>query len=153
MHIFLTTDDRRPTTAGIASLPAILLMSTIIIEIGIASVFLLSYINNSVYGTRLSNQAFLAARSGINDAMWRLILNKECGVDTSCAPSYPGTYSIILAGATADISICKDTCIGNGKTEIVAIGRALTRQHRLVAIANVDAATGLVVIESIKNEP
>lgn len=138
---------------GIASLPAILLMSAIIIEIGIASVFLLTYLNNSVYGTRLANQAFMAARSGINDAVARIILNKNCGVDASCAPTYPGTYTITVGTATTDVSICKDTCVGSGKDQIIAIGRALTRQHRIVAIANVDPTTGMVVIESIKDEP
>jgi hypothetical protein len=115
--------------------------------------FLLSYLNSSVYGTRLNNQAFLAARAGINDAISRVILNKNCGADASCAPVYPDTYTITTAGATAEISICKDTCAGSGKHEIVATGFALTRRHRVAAILTVDAVTGLVSVDSIADEP
>jgi hypothetical protein len=136
---------------AIASLPAILLMGAIIVEIGVAGVFLISYLNNSVYGTRLSSQALLAAQSGVNDAVWRLMLNKNCGSDLSCAPIYPDTYSITVGDTTADISICKDSCI-IGKTQITAVGHAFTKQHRVVAIVNIDPST-LVTVESIKDQP
>lgn len=149
----LSINKKLRAQKGIASLPVILLMSAIVIEIGIASVFLLSYLNNTVYGTRLANQAFMAARSGVNDAINRVILNKNCGVDTSCAPSFPGTYTINIGTATADIAICKDTCVGIGKDEIISTGYSFTRQHRIVAVVTVDSATGLVTIESIRSEP
>lgn len=135
-----------------ASLPAILMLGAVIVEVAVASVFLLTYINNSVYGTRLSNQAFVAARAGIDDAIARVILNKNLS---------NLEYSLSVSGATADVSICKDiffSCDGSatvasGKHEVVATGHALTRQHRVIAVLVVDSTTGLVTIESIKDQP
>jgi hypothetical protein len=146
------THNNLSPRSGIASLPAILLLGAIIVEIGIASVFLLSYLNNSVYGTRLSNQALLAANAGINDAVSRVILNKDL---------HQESYTLTAGGATAEVKICKDTfffCDGtgtsqSGKHQIVSMGRALTRQHRLIGILSVDPVTGLVVIDSIKDQP
>lgn len=138
-------------TRGIASLPVMLLLGGIMVEIAIAGAFLLTYLNNSVYGTRLSDQAFLAAQTGINDAVLRIILNKNCGSDGNCAPVYPSTYTITTSGATAEVSICKGTCIP-GKHQIISIGRALTKQHQLIATVNVDGLTGLVTVESIVDE-
>ena len=143
---------RRLAAVGIASLPAILLLGAIIVEIAVASVFLLSYLNNSVYGTRLSNQAHSAAASGINDAVLRVILNKDVNEES---------YTLAVGSAAVDVEICKDiffpcdgsTTIAAGKHQVVAIGRALTRRHRLIATLSVDASTGLVSIDSIKNQP
>lgn len=139
--------------SAIASLPAILLMGAVIVEVGVASIFLLSYLNNSVYGVRLSEQALMAARSGINDAISRVILNKNCGADSGCAPLPPDTYTVTAEGASAQVSICKDSCAGSGKDEVVSVGRSFTKQHRLVAILVVDSFTGLVTVQSIKDQP
>jgi hypothetical protein len=137
---------------GIASLPAIMLMGAIIVEIAIASMFLLTYLNNSVYGTRLANQAFIAARTGINDGISRLILDKNLDRQS---------YSIVTAGATADVLVCKEiffycdgsATISTGKHQIVSTGRALTRKHRVVALITVSSTTGLVTVDSIKDQP
>jgi hypothetical protein len=143
---------------GIASLPLILLLGAIIIEVSIASVFFLSYLNSSVYGTRMANEALIAAQSGVNDAVLRIILNKNCGDDILCAPLRPDFYTITTSSATVDIMICKG---GNadcpelndsGKRLIIATGKALTRQHKLVATVTVDSATALVTIDSIKDQ-
>lgn len=133
---------------GIASLPAILLLGGIIIEIGIAGAFLLFYLNTNVYGARLTNEATLAAQSGIQDAVLRLTLDSTWT---------GGSYSIAVGSRTADIDVCKATCpvaspVGIGRYYVVSTGNALTRRSRLVAVISVDDVTGLVGIESIKEE-
>lgn len=128
---------------GIASLPVILLLGGIIIEIGVAGAFLLVYLNNSLYGTRLANEALEAAHSGVNDAMMRIIVDKN--TNTS-----PDSYYLTVGGRTANVTICKDCSdVGTGKTKVTAVGQALTKQHRLVAILNVDPDTGVVSIVSV----
>ncbi len=135
-----------------ASLPAILMLGAVIVEVAVASVFLLTYLNGSVYGTRLSNQSLAAARAGINDAILRVILDKNINqLD----------YTVTLEGATASVAICKDIffhCDGSattatGKDQIVATGTALTREHRVIAILSVDSTTGLVTIDSLQDQP
>ncbi len=148
----------RRLISGIASLPLILLLGAIIIEVSIASVFFLSYLNSSVYGTRLSNEALIAAESGINDGLLRIILNKNCGDDATCAPLRPNSYTVDTGNATAEITICKGgnaNCpeiADTGKRLIIATGRALSRQHKLVATISVETITALVTIDSIKDE-
>jgi len=141
--------------SGVASLPVILLLGVIIVEIGIATTFLLSYLNTSLYGIRLSNQALAAAHSGVNDAISKIILNKNCGADVSC-PATPYTFAV--GSTTAEVSICKDACSGSpqivpGQDKIVSVGRALTKQQRVVAVVSVDSTTGLVTIDSIQELP
>lgn len=127
---------------GIASLPVILLLGGIIITIGITGAFLLIYLNNSLYGTRLSNEALEAAQSGINDAIMRVIVNKDL-IDS---------YEITLGSSTATVTICKDVCDGVsiGQDKITSVGRSFTKQHQLVAVLNVSSTTGWVTIQSIE---
>lgn len=144
MHSF----SFRRTSRGIASLPAILLFGGIIIEIGIAGAFLLFYLNTNIYGARLTNEASLAAQSGIDDAVLRLTLNNTWAGES---------YSLAVGSRSVDVTVCKATCpasspVGIGKYYITSTGNALTRRSRLVSIVSVDDITGLVSIDSIKEE-
>jgi hypothetical protein len=124
-----------------------LLFGGIIIEIAIASAFLVFYLNSTIYGTRLGNEALAAARAGIDDAILQVILDKDCP-NATC----PASYSIDIENRSVDITICKDTCQGSDTHEIIATGKALTRRHKIVAILNTNPQTGLIGIESIKEE-
>lgn len=117
------------------------------IELGLASALLIYYLNNSLYGTRLSQEALVAASAGIEDGILRVVLDKDCP-DVDC----PASYTINTGNGVADVTICKDTCV-IGKTEIVSTGRSLTKKHRFVAILNVSDATGLVTKDSVTEEP
>lgn len=132
---------------GLASLPAMLLFGGIIIEIAIASAFLVFYLNNVVYGTRLGNEALSAALAGIDDGILQVVLDKSCP-NVAC----PSSYTITVDDRSVDVSICKDTCQGSNTHEITAIGQALTRRHKVVAILDTDPDTGLVTISSIQEE-
>lgn len=143
-NLQLTTHNSQ---RGIASLPLILLLGAIIIEVSIASVFFLSYLNTSVYGTRMASEALIAAQAGINDGLLRVVTNNAAD---------DLTYSMSIGNATADVSICKGgnvacPAILIGQHQITSVGKALTRQHRLVAVLSVDVY-GLVYIESIKEQ-
>ena len=118
---------------GIASLPVILLLGGIIIEIGIAGAFLLVYLNNSLYGTRLANQALEAAHSGVNDAILRIIVDKDLTADS---------YELQVGNTQATVTIADNI--------VTSVGQAFTKQHRLVATLTVSSTTGLVAIESIQ---
>lgn len=130
---------------GIASLPAILLLGGIIVEVGIAGAFLLFYLNNSIYGTRLGNEARTVAQAGIDDGIYRVIHNKTL-VDS---------YNLDLGNGTVSVDICSGSCpeiipLDLNKRQITSIGSVLTRQHRLVSILTIDDTTGLVSIDYIK---
>ncbi len=139
----------RRRSAGIASLPVVLLLGGIILEIGIAGTFLLSYLNSGVYGNRLAGQALIAAESGISDAVLRVILNKNCGADANCSGD---PYDFITESGSAEVTICKDLCIPN-KHQITSVGRALTKRRQLIAVLTVSSSTGLVSVDSITDTP
>jgi predicted Zn-dependent protease len=135
------------TIRGIASLPAILLFGGIIIEIGIVSALLVYYLNNTLYANRLSDQALAAAQTGIEDGILKVVQDKTCP-NASC----PSSYQIETTTGTATITICKDSCAGTGKTEVISTGVALTKKHKLVATLSVSQTTGEVTIDEIREE-
>jgi len=144
----LFSKNLQTSEKGIASLPAVLLLGGIILEIGIAGSFLLFYLNSNVYATRLANEAMLAAQSGIADATYRLTLDKDW---------VGGNYTLDIGNRDVDVDACRATCpvaapVGAGKYYIVSTGNALTQQSRLVAVVSVDEDTGVVTIDSIKEE-
>ncbi len=132
--------------AGIASLPAILLFGGIILEMGIAGAFLVFYLNNSLYGTRLANEALLAAQTGLDDALLKIILDKTCP-NATC----PAAYTLESGNGLADVTICKNTCSGLDTTQITSVGRALTKRHKLVSVVNIDPLSGLISVNSVKD--
>ena len=130
---------------GIASLPAIVLLAGVIVELGIAGALLTFYLNNTIYASRLSNEALLAAQTGIADATSKIVHDKSCP-NASC----PSSYTLSVGEGSADVTICKDTCAGVGKHQITAIGRSAAKEHTLVAVLAVNSTTGKVTTESIK---
>lgn len=133
---------------GIASLPAIILFGGLMVEIGLTGAFLVYYLNNSLYGTRLSQAALVAAEAGIEDGILKVVLDKSCP-NVSC----PSSYSIVTDSGTADVVICKDSCSGSGTTQITSVGSSLTRKHKIVAVLSVNNTTGLVTKDSITEIP
>lgn len=133
---------------GVASLPAIILFGGLMIEIGIAGALLIYYLNNSLYGTRLSQSALTVAQIGIDDGILKVILDKDCP-NINC----PASYTITTENGNAEVTICKDTCSGVGTTQITSVGNSLTKKHQIVAILNVNNTTGLVTRDSVTEIP
>lgn len=136
---------------GIASLPVVLLLGGIIVEAAIAGAFVLYFISSDVYGDRLNTQAFELARSAVDDGILRVMSNPNCGIDASGCPN---PYTISTGGASATVTICKDTCPGQGSgiTQITAVGSALTKRHTLVATLSVSSTLPLVTVQSIVDQ-
>ena len=75
------------------------MLGGIIVEISVAGLLLLFYLNNSIYGSRLADEALAVAQSGINDAIVQVILNKNLiNVSGETLPVGNGV-------ATTDISV------------------------------------------------
>ncbi|KKU77396.1 MAG: hypothetical protein UY12_C0026G0015 [Parcubacteria group bacterium GW2011_GWA2_47_8b] len=144
MMLLLTT-ALKMRLKGISSLPTMLLLGGIIIEIAIAIAFLTYYFNVSNFAARLSAEALAAARAGIDDATIKVVLNKNCP-DSSC----PSPYTLALGDRAVTVTICKDTCAGVGKHQVTAVGSAFAIRRQMVAILEVDPVTGEVKVESLK---
>src|SRR3989344_953090 len=68
---------------GQMTLPFVLLIGGIIVEVAIAGAFVTYFLSNSGYGERLSMRATAASESGVRDAMIRITQNKELVADAT----------------------------------------------------------------------
>ena len=134
------------------TLPFILLVSGIIIEITIAGAFVTYFLSTSGYGERLAVRAETAARSGINDALARVMQNKDFS-SASCASPY--TYTVTTGGDVAEIFLCRTVDITTNKYTftITSVGTAAAHQKKFVATLLVDQTTGQTELQSITEQP
>ena len=134
---------------GIAALPTMLLLGGIIVEISIVGAFISYLFSQSSFGIRLSEEALSFAQSGIQDAMIKIIRNKDF--------SSVSGYDIIIENKTARIVVCRESkSVGGdcntsnpGKSEITSTGSVSTKKRKLRAIVNVNSNTGEIKVESI----
>lgn len=130
---------------GVSTLPTMLLLGGIIIEIAIASAFLTYYFNVTNFASRLSAEAIATARAGVDDAIIQVIRNRNF-------TAYPEPYEVAVPGGrTAEVTVCKDTCV-LGKDQIVSTANALNKKSRVEAILTVSADGG-VKVDSVKEIP
>lgn len=136
--------NKKNRQQGVAVLPVVLLVGGVIVEIGIAGAFIAFYVAQAGFGTRLSNEALGAARSGIEDGIMKVVRDK----DYSSA-----TTTVTFGMRTADVSIVRDIP-SIGKDTITSIGKAGTgigqKQRKLQSIINVNQTTGEVQVEWIR---
>lgn len=138
----------RELKTGQAALPMILLISGIIIETALGGTMVALLLSDSGLGERLSNQAFAAAESGIQDAFLQIAGNKDycltnpCG----CSPDTCYNYNFSVGNALANVKIIP----GSGDFNIISVGNAFNRQRKLEAVLAIDPNTGKADLKSIK---
>ncbi len=135
-----------------STLPTMLLLGGIIIEIAIASAFLTYYFNVTNLGSRLAAEALAAARAGVDDALIKIVRNRNF-------TAYPEPYEVqITGGRVASVTVCKDLlpsepeCAGVGKSKITSKASALNKRSKIEAILTVEPE-GKVSVDSIKEVP
>src|SRR3989338_5812168 len=109
----------------IATLPVVLLISAIVIELTIAGVILAAFLSNTVFSSKLSSEALAAARAGAQDAIVKIIRDKNF--------SAPSGYSLpnISNRTSAQVTVLRDTPVV-GLDEITSVGTAfLTRKKKI----------------------
>ena len=132
-----------------ATLPMVLLIGGLVVEIGIAGAFIAYYLSQSGFGVKLSAEALAAAKAGIQDAKMRIVRNKNF------TPS-PNPYTLSIGNNSAQITVCKelktvstacDTAMA-GKFEITSLGTAFTKRRQVQAILYINSTTGEMKLES-----
>jgi hypothetical protein len=136
---------------GAVTLPIVLLIGGLIMEMAIAGAFLAYFLGQSGFGIKLSAEAFAAAQSGIEDAKLKIIRDKNFTAS-------PNPYELEVGNRSAEITVCKnlktvstdcDTAM-SGKYEITSLGSAMTKRRQLRAIFYVDDTTGEAKLESLE---
>ncbi len=132
---------------GVSTLPTMLLLGGIIIEIAIASAFLTYYFNVTNLAARSSAEALAAARTGVDDAMLHLVRDRKFNPD-------PNPYEVSVAGGrVASVTICGEACLGiMEKTKVTSVASVLNKRSQVVAIFTV-TPEGKVSVDSLKEVP
>jgi hypothetical protein len=135
-------------TTGAATLPTLLLMATVVIEVAVAGVIIAGALNNTAYSQRLSAQALAAAKVGTDDAFMRIVRYKSCPGAFGCPCTVSTPCSIqVDTNTTASITMSND---GAGVITVTSVGTAFTRQKKMQMVVGVDSNTGLVSLQSLQ---
>ena len=140
---------------GVVALPTILLIGGIILEIGLALALVTYLLLQSGAGNKFSAEALVAAQTGVDDSLMRIIRNGNIGSPSAYS------YSINLdALRKADVVVCKDFKIADnscdvsqpniGVTHIISTGKAFNKYRRLQAFAGVNPNNSEVRIISVQ---
>lgn len=124
---------------GVAILPLTLLISGLIIIIS-ATIALTNYLlNYNSAVLKYSSEALAAAKSGIEDAIMKIIRNNN----------YSGSFTLTIGQANVNVTVLSNDPMA-GKDTIISLAVVRSIQKKLKAIVNIDAMTTQVNIESIQ---
>ncbi|MEK7479563.1 MAG: hypothetical protein AAB634_03470 [Patescibacteria group bacterium] len=131
---------------GQITLPFILLVGGIIVEIAIAGLFTAYFLSSANLGERLATRAASAAYSGIQDAMVKITRNKEFGNQM---------YSLEIENDSATITVSKADDAGGGAYlyTIESLARAGSREKKFVANLVVNKISGKTALQSLEEVP
>ncbi|MDP2855962.1 MAG: hypothetical protein Q8N90_02440 [bacterium] len=124
---------------GVTLLPLVIMMGLIIMELGIAIAFVVYWSNSSSYGSRLAQEALFGARAGIDDAVLRLIRNKDMD----------STQYVFTAGARTQVSVTINNDLINYQAAITSISTVLLRQKKYQAVVSINPETAVVSVISL----
>jgi len=132
------------------TLPVVLLIGGLIMEIAIAGAFLAYFLGQSGFGLKLSAEALAAARSGVEDARLKIVRDKNFTAS-------PNPYTMAVGSRSAEVTVCKNfrtvssACdtVMSGKYEVTSLGSAMSKRRQLKAILYIDSTTGEVQLESL----
>lgn len=123
-------------------LPVVLLIGGLVVEIGIAGLFMSYFLNSSGFGVKISEEALSAAKSGVDDAIIKIIRNKGDAI-------LPYPYSLSVDNNSVQVGVLKDSPLV-GKYEIISLGSAGLKRRKLEAVVNIDNDNGEVKVEFIR---
>lgn len=135
---------------GMTALPTILLIGGVIIEIAIAGVFIIYFVGQSSLGVKLSAESLAASRTGVYDAILKIV--REKNFSTGATP-----YTMAIGNNSVQVWVCRNSktavsycdTAANGKYEITSLGKVRDKYRRLRAFLNVNDVNGEVRLELI----
>ena len=134
---------------GVSTLPTMLLLGSIIIEIVIAMAFLTYYFNTLNFSARLTSESLETARAGAQDGINKVILDKNAYF----LPAYQVTTS---NGRTANVTITRPIACSpdpaspvTGQTLIDSVATVFNKNRAIRAVMQIDCLSGQVGITSL----
>ncbi|MFH1246260.1 MAG: hypothetical protein V1489_00605 [Candidatus Liptonbacteria bacterium] len=123
---------------GQVALSTVILIGGIAIIIGVGLVYLVSSFLNSSFGYQSAERALAAASSGTNDAMLRLVRNKDF---------QSSGYSIAVGSYSATVAVSQDNPVP-GEATIVSQSVVSNYKRKVKTVVSVDQVTGEISILS-----
>ena len=124
------------------AITVIMLVGFLVLEIAVIGLVISYLAGENGLGQRSLTQAYEVARSGVNDAVVR-IMRDPTGFQAVTS------YTITIGSGSASVTVLT---VGT-KKEIESIGTVLSKHVKLIATTTVDAFSGLVSIESVSQVP
>lgn len=131
----------RLRNSGIAAIPTVIIFGGIIAEIAIATTFLSLTFTNTALGQRLSAEAFAAAQSGVEDAILRLVRDRNY-------QNISG-YTLSVGQATATVTVTQGSPAA-GQATILSTGSSFRRRRVIQGIITIDDVSGVISLVSLK---
>ncbi len=134
---------------GIAALPAILLVGGIITELVLAAAFFSFTFQRGGFGVRLASEALSAARSGADDAAYRVIRGDQV-TSYALALNAAGTRSasVTVEKDPPEFGACTVPATWGCRYRIRSTGRAGDRSRLWEVILDLDPNTREVKVQS-----
>ncbi len=129
----------RNSKSGQISLPVILLIGGIVVEIGIIGASFSYLLISGGYGERLSAQAWVYSQSGLQDVFLKIARNKDYFASGPCNLDFGSSRNKCGLTVTRDGS----------KVTIVSTGETALRKRKLEAVLSVDQFTGKTYLVSL----
>ena len=130
---------------GFVVIPTILMLGGLLSVIALTGSLIVYLLSGSNYGLRLSSQSLSLARTGLQDAMIRLIRNSDF---------ISGGYEVIIGNDRAQIKVAVLASAADFiQKEIVSVGCAVVRFHQLRSVVQIDKITGVLKILSVDEMP
>ncbi len=139
---------------GAATLPVVLIVSAIIMEVAITSVLIANIFGNTTFNSRIASESLATAEAGANDAIIKVV--RYCPIGSVGLPGNSGCaspYSLAVDTRTAVVLI-KDELDGAGQPTgnkiVISSSTILNRVKRVEAKLAIDQLTGATDIKSFK---
>jgi uncharacterized protein (UPF0333 family) len=139
MSLLLTANRLLFRRRAQATLALVFLIGGIIVVIGVSLAFVVASFIASGYGFRLSNQALAIASGGINDAVIKLVRNKDY--------SAASPYSVPIGAYAASVTVTQNSPV-SGQVTIVSAATVGSYTRKVKAVVAVDSSSGQVQLVS-----
>lgn len=129
---------------GVISLTTVLIVSTVIVETALVGLSIAYLVGEEGFGLKSSRHATVAARSGMNDAILKIINNKD----------YLGqSYTLPVDIYETDVTITRNAIDTRyARYDIDSLGKSLGKRIKISGVIIVDEYSGEVTVQSFQEK-
>lgn len=148
----MMNNKQRGNKRAAVALSVMLITGAIAMETAIAALLVTYLTNQEGLGLKKYNEAVVAAQSGVDDALLRIVRDKNFSSRTYTLSVNDIAVSVLVCRElVADIATLACTTGLSQKYQIISSASSLNKRSRLKATLGFDDYTGEIVIESLES--